>query len=92
MTGDDDPLVVLVADSTNNMVKMRRLLREAGIVDEEVVFLNYKMENSIKDAIKNNQSEAKVISKVKKLSKHIRKSTVANNFLKAACCKPVTSL
>ena len=36
VTSDDDPLVT-VTDSTNNMVKMRRLLREAGIVPSKML-------------------------------------------------------
>ena len=87
VTGDEDPLVVLVTDSTNNMVKTRRLLKEAEVIDQEFGCSNHKIQNSIKDAIKDTNSVGKLIAKAKKLSKHIRKSTVANNFLKAACCK-----
>ena len=80
-------LVVLATDSTNNMKKARRLLQASGIIDEEVGCVNHKFQNSVKAAIKASKEVKRIIAKAKKLSKHIKKSSLGKNRLVAACGK-----
>ena len=84
---DNDPVVFLVTDSANPMVKMRRMLCERGVVDQEFGCAIHKLQNCIKKAFTETESADKVMKKAKKLSKHIRKSTLADNRLKKACKK-----
>ena len=82
-----DPVVVLVTDSAAPMVKARKLLVEKQIVDQQMGCANHKIQNCIKKAFKETENVKKVMVKAKKLAKHIRKSTLANNRLKSACQK-----
>ena len=80
-------LVVLVTDSTSNMVKTRELLLESDTVDEAQGCCIHKAQNAIKDAIKETPEAKRIITKAKKLAKFFRKSDPAHNSLKIACQK-----
>ena len=84
---NESVLVVLVTDSTSNMVKTRELLLESDTVDEAQGCCNHKAQNAIKDGIKETPQAKRIITKAKKLAKYFRKSGPANNSLKAACQK-----
>ena len=84
---NESTLVVLVTDSTSNMVKTRDILLEADDIDEAHGCCNHKGQNAIKDAIKESLDVGKIIKKAKKLAKFFRKSGPSNNYLKAACNK-----
>ena len=85
--GDTNMPIVLVSDSTSNMVKMRELLKEAKVIDVELGCTLHKMQNAIKDTNKETKGVKKAAGKAKKLVKFLRKSRVANNQLKKACSK-----
>ena len=84
--GADVP-TVLVSDSTANMVKMRELLKEADIINEELGCANHTAQNAIKDTMKETEGMKVTLTKSKRLVKHFRKSSLATNRLKTACAK-----
>ena len=71
---NESTLVVLVTDSTSNMVKTRDILLEADDIDEAHGCCNHKGQNAIKDAIKESLDVGKIIKKAKKMAKFFRKS------------------
>ena len=85
--GDAGIYIVLVSDSTSNMVKTRELLKEKKVIDMEIGCSLHKIQNDIKDAIKATAGVKKTMAKAKKLIKFIRKSNPAANRLKTACSK-----
>ena len=85
--GSDGVTIVLVSDSTANMVKMRNLLKQGGVIDEELGCALHKLQNAIKDANKSTQGVKRTMTKAKKIIKFIRKSNLAANRLKKACSK-----
>ena len=84
---DASPVVVLTTDSTNSMIKARKLLVDMGVVDQQLGCANHKLQNCIKKGFKETENVNKLLAKAKKLAKHIRKSPLANNRLKKACEK-----
>ena len=87
ISSEDNPVVVLTTDSTNSMVKAWKLLVDQRVVDQQLGCANHKLQNCIKKAFRDTENVTKVLTKAKKLAKHIRKSPLANNHLKDACEK-----
>ena len=79
--------IVLVSDSASPMVRMRDLLKQRGVIDEELGCALHKIQNAIKDANKSTLGVKRTITKSKKIIKFIRKSNLAANRLKKACSK-----
>ena len=69
------------------MKNARKALKEQGIIDVHLDCTNYKLQNAVKDTMKDTECMKATMEKAKRIMKHIRKSTLANNNLKKACAR-----